>query len=205
LSVFVLDQRNRPVMPCCEKRARLLLECGRAVVDRRYPLTIRSKDRARGDVEPVQVKTPPAGPPALPSSPTRIATSPRRFSACSSLLTGDGRSAKLLGRAARSAVAAQTFATARFSQSRRAEERPRFFSRLRHGNRVGSRLAKRRHGASRGANRQAGRDPRWMCCGWWQRLATSGPCRQNQRQVLANFSIARTAIATPGNRASSPS
>jgi hypothetical protein len=39
LSVFVLDQRKRPVMPCCEKRARLLLERGRAVVDRRDPFT----------------------------------------------------------------------------------------------------------------------------------------------------------------------
>jgi hypothetical protein len=203
LSVFVLDQRNRPVMPCCEKRARLLLECGRAVVDRRYPLTIRLKDRARGDVEPVQVKTPPAGPPALPSSPTRIATSPRRFS-CLFELAHRGRQIS-------EAVTARRAFRCRGADLRYrpflaiAEERPRFFSRLRHGNRVGSRLAKRRHGASRGANRQAGRDPRWMCCGWWQRLATSGPCRQNQRQVLANFSIARTAIATPGNRASSPS
>jgi RRXRR protein len=39
LSVFVLDQRKRPLMPCCEKRARLLLERGRAVVDRRYRFT----------------------------------------------------------------------------------------------------------------------------------------------------------------------
>jgi 5-methylcytosine-specific restriction endonuclease McrA len=44
LPVFVLDQRKRPVVPCCEKRARLLLERGRAVVDRRYPFTIRLKD-----------------------------------------------------------------------------------------------------------------------------------------------------------------
>ncbi len=44
MSVFVLDQRKCPVMPCCEERARLLLERGRAVVDRRYPLTIRWKD-----------------------------------------------------------------------------------------------------------------------------------------------------------------
>jgi hypothetical protein len=45
LSVFVLHQRNRPVMlPCGEERARLLLERGRAVVDCRYPFTIRWKD-----------------------------------------------------------------------------------------------------------------------------------------------------------------
>jgi hypothetical protein len=56
LSVFVLDQRKRPVMPCCEKRARLLLERVRAVVHRRYRFTIRLKDRIGGDVEPLRVK-----------------------------------------------------------------------------------------------------------------------------------------------------
>jgi hypothetical protein len=45
LSAFVLDRRKRPVMPCCEKRPRLLVERGRAVVDRRHPLTIRLIDR----------------------------------------------------------------------------------------------------------------------------------------------------------------
>jgi hypothetical protein len=45
LSAFVLDRRKRPVMPCCEKRPRLLGERGRAVVDRRHPLTIRLIDR----------------------------------------------------------------------------------------------------------------------------------------------------------------
>ena len=46
-------------MPCSEKRARLLLERGRAVVHRRYPFTIRLKDRVGGDVEPVRVKLDP--------------------------------------------------------------------------------------------------------------------------------------------------
>jgi hypothetical protein len=55
LSVFVLDKRKRPVMPCCERRARLLLERGRAVV--RDPFMIRLKDRL--DVEPVRVKLDP--------------------------------------------------------------------------------------------------------------------------------------------------
>jgi hypothetical protein len=49
LSVFVLDQRKRPVMPCCEKR--LLVERGRS-----YRFTIRLKDRIGGDVEPLRVK-----------------------------------------------------------------------------------------------------------------------------------------------------
>ncbi len=49
MAVFVLDQRKRPVMPCSEKRARLLLERGRAVVHRRIPFTIRLRDRKQGD------------------------------------------------------------------------------------------------------------------------------------------------------------
>jgi hypothetical protein len=59
LSVFVLDQRKRPVMPCSEERARLLLGRGRAAVDRRDPFTIRLKDRVAGNVEPVRVKLDP--------------------------------------------------------------------------------------------------------------------------------------------------
>jgi hypothetical protein len=59
LSLFVLDQRKRPVIPCCEKRARLLLERGRAVVHRRYRFTIFGKDRVRADVEPVRIKLDP--------------------------------------------------------------------------------------------------------------------------------------------------
>jgi hypothetical protein len=59
LSVVVFDQRKRPVMPCCEKRARLLLERGRAVVHCRYPFTIRLQDPVGGDVEPVPVKLDP--------------------------------------------------------------------------------------------------------------------------------------------------
>jgi hypothetical protein len=46
-------------MPCSERRARLLLERGRAVVVRRYPFTIRLKDRIGGDVQPVRVKLDP--------------------------------------------------------------------------------------------------------------------------------------------------
>jgi RRXRR protein len=50
LSVFVLDKRQRPVMPCSERRANLPLECGRAVVHRRYPFTVRLNDRVAGEV-----------------------------------------------------------------------------------------------------------------------------------------------------------
>src|SRR2546423_2475790 len=59
MSVFVVDKRKKPLMPCSEKRARLLLERGRAVVHRCYPFTIRLKDRVGGDVQPVRLKLDP--------------------------------------------------------------------------------------------------------------------------------------------------
>ena len=61
MSVFVLDACKRPLMPCSEKRARLLLKSGRARVARRYPFTIRLVDRRVGDsvLHPVKVKLDP--------------------------------------------------------------------------------------------------------------------------------------------------
>ncbi|QQX84517.1 RRXRR domain-containing protein [Cupriavidus necator] len=44
MAVFVLDKHGKPLMPCSEKRARLLLERGRA----RVPTTKESE--SRGDV-----------------------------------------------------------------------------------------------------------------------------------------------------------
>ncbi len=41
MAIFVLDKKKQPLMPCSEKRARLLLARGRAVVHKRYPFTIR--------------------------------------------------------------------------------------------------------------------------------------------------------------------
>lgn len=55
MAVFVLAKNKQPLMPCSEKRARLLLERGRAVVHRRYPFTIRLKDRASGAVQPLRL------------------------------------------------------------------------------------------------------------------------------------------------------
>ena len=43
--VFVLDRQKKPLMPCTEKRARQLLERGRAVIHMMAPFTIRLKDR----------------------------------------------------------------------------------------------------------------------------------------------------------------
>jgi hypothetical protein len=45
MAVFVLDQAGHPLMPCTEKRARLLLEGGRARVHRVVPFVIRLVDR----------------------------------------------------------------------------------------------------------------------------------------------------------------
>ena len=59
MSVFVLDKQKQALMPCSEKRARLLLSRGLAVVHRTYPFTIRLKQRIGGDVQPVQVKLDP--------------------------------------------------------------------------------------------------------------------------------------------------
>jgi 5-methylcytosine-specific restriction endonuclease McrA len=59
LAVLVLDKRKRPLMPCSEKRARLLLERGRAVAVRRYPFTIRLKDRVGGATQDVRIKLDP--------------------------------------------------------------------------------------------------------------------------------------------------
>jgi hypothetical protein len=59
--VFVLDQKKRPLMPCTERRARLLLQRGRAVIHRFRPFTIRLKDRLLEDsmLQPVVLKIDP--------------------------------------------------------------------------------------------------------------------------------------------------
>ena len=56
--VFVLDQQKKPLMPCSEKRARQLLERGRAVIHKMAPFTIRLKDRAAAEsvFQPLRVK-----------------------------------------------------------------------------------------------------------------------------------------------------
>ncbi|MDA8377381.1 MAG: RNA-guided endonuclease IscB, partial [Planctomycetia bacterium] len=61
MAVFVLDKRKKPLMPCSEKRARLLLERGRARVHRMVPFTIRLVDRKVEDsvLQPVRLKLDP--------------------------------------------------------------------------------------------------------------------------------------------------
>lgn len=59
MAVFVLGKNKRPLMPCSEKRARLLLNRGRAVVVNIYPFTIRLKDRVGGEIQPLRIKLDP--------------------------------------------------------------------------------------------------------------------------------------------------
>ncbi len=59
MAVFVLGKKGKPLMPCSEKRARLLLERGRAVVVNLYPFTIRLKDRIDVDIQPIKIKIDP--------------------------------------------------------------------------------------------------------------------------------------------------
>jgi 5-methylcytosine-specific restriction endonuclease McrA len=56
--VPVLDKHKKPLMPCTEKRARLLLQRGRAVVHRRVPFVIRLRDRTQeqSTSQPVALK-----------------------------------------------------------------------------------------------------------------------------------------------------
>ena len=49
--VFVIDKHKKPLMPCSEKRARKLLDSGRAVVHKYAPFVIRIKDRLQKDSE----------------------------------------------------------------------------------------------------------------------------------------------------------
>jgi 5-methylcytosine-specific restriction endonuclease McrA len=59
--VFVLDKHKKPLMPCTEKRARLLLERGRARIHKMEPFTIRIVDRLVEDsvLQPVSLKLDP--------------------------------------------------------------------------------------------------------------------------------------------------
>ena len=59
MAVFVLSKRKKPLMPCSEKRARQLLERGRAAVHRLHPFTIRLRDRTEGEAQPVEIRLDP--------------------------------------------------------------------------------------------------------------------------------------------------
>ena len=81
--VFVLDKRKEPLMPCSEKRARLLLERKKAVVHRMAPFTIRLKERVGGETQPVRIKLDPG---------SRTGSSPPTSCSCRNSPTGAARS-----------------------------------------------------------------------------------------------------------------
>ena len=59
--VFVLDRHKHPLMPCSEKRARLLLSRRQAVIHRYEPFTIRLKERSTdaSQLQPIVLKLDP--------------------------------------------------------------------------------------------------------------------------------------------------
>src|SRR5579863_2887476 len=57
--VLVIDAEGNALMPCHPARARELLREGKACVWRRYPFTIRLKERVGGETQPVEVKIDP--------------------------------------------------------------------------------------------------------------------------------------------------
>ena len=61
MSVYVLDKFGKPLMPCSEKRARLLLERNRARIHRLIPMVIRLVDREVADceIQPLRIKIDP--------------------------------------------------------------------------------------------------------------------------------------------------
>src|ERR1700675_4706269 len=61
MAVFVVDKHHQPLMPCSEKRARLLLTRGRARIHSIYPFVIRLIDRkaAKSTLQPLRCKIDP--------------------------------------------------------------------------------------------------------------------------------------------------
>jgi len=61
VTVFVLDRSGKALMPCSEKRARLLLARARARVHRVVPFVIRLVDRkaASSTLQPLRIKLDP--------------------------------------------------------------------------------------------------------------------------------------------------
>ncbi len=59
MAVLVLGKHKTPLMPCSEKRGRLLLERGRARIHKMYPFTIRLVDREGGETQPLVLKLDP--------------------------------------------------------------------------------------------------------------------------------------------------
>jgi len=61
MAVFVLDRKGKPLMPCTERRARIMLNRGRARIHKMMPFTIRLVDRLQQDsvLQPLSCKIDP--------------------------------------------------------------------------------------------------------------------------------------------------
>jgi hypothetical protein len=59
MAVFVLSKNKQSLMPCSEKRARLLLSKKQAVVHQYYPFTIRLKKQTGSVTQSIQLKIDP--------------------------------------------------------------------------------------------------------------------------------------------------
>ncbi|WP_344982719.1 RRXRR domain-containing protein, partial [Deinococcus rubellus] len=57
--VFVLNPDKSPLMPCTAKRARKMLEGGKAAVWRRYPFTVILKEASPNLSQPLALKLDP--------------------------------------------------------------------------------------------------------------------------------------------------
>ena len=99
MSVFVLDQHKQPLMPCSEKRARLLLSHKRAVVHRVVPFTIRLKDR-KVEVKVDNGSWQPAAyvPSAILSNPAPVGPYTGGFTARISRVSPDGKRSTVVDR-----------------------------------------------------------------------------------------------------------
>jgi hypothetical protein len=77
LAVFVAEKRQKPLMPCSQKRARLPVTRGRAVVHRCYPFAPRLKDRGKRFILSGSNSTP-AVPTAWAKAESRFVRTPER-------------------------------------------------------------------------------------------------------------------------------
>ena len=57
--VLVVSNTREQLMPCTSARARMLLREKKAAVLRRYPFAIVLKDRADGELQPIEFKADP--------------------------------------------------------------------------------------------------------------------------------------------------
>ena len=53
--VYVINKNNKPLMPCSNRKARLLLKQNKAIVIKRTPFTIKLKYGSSGYIQPISL------------------------------------------------------------------------------------------------------------------------------------------------------